>query len=713
MAMFYAHIDGERKQTVEEHLDGTAIIASAFASAFKSSQYGYLAGIAHDIGKYSEGFQRRLFGGSKVDHSSAGALECARIGQELVGMCVAGHHAGLQDYGNQMADMKGDNTFVGRIKKAISDPSIACWGWTGSLPQTPPQPMFENDEYATSLWTRMIYSCLVDADFLDTEMFMKNGDVERGSYDDINTLRERLEKYTSKWNNANTELNIVRNRIRNDCVEAGKDQKGLFSLTVPTGGGKTVSSLAFALEHAKTHGMQRVIYVIPYTSIIEQNAAVFRDILGENNVIEHHSEANFLYDENYTDAQKRAALASENWDAPIIVTTAVQFFESLYSNKPSKCRKLHNIANSVVIFDEAQSIPIGHLLPCMAAIGTLVNHFGVSAVICSATQPLVSDLIEKYAPGYKIREICRDVDGVFAALKRVRYYQVSFGSFSELASEINEKQQVLCIVNTRKTAKELFDSLSVDGKFHLSTLMTPEHRKRELSEIKTRLKNGQVCRVVSTSLIEAGVDIDFPSVYREITGLDSIVQAAGRCNREGMLNAEESKVTVFSLDTPIPKMIRINVGATKEAIIQSNDIGGKETVDNYFRLYRSLIGNENIDKTNAVNNLCHGISGCLLPFATVAENFHLIDHNTKTVYIPTDDNESLIEEIKSGFADKATFRKMGRYSINIYENHYKSLYDAGDIKEIIPGVAVLKNMEQYDKNTGLSLSADNGRAEFI
>lgn len=710
---FFAHKNSNNEyQSVSDHLEGVAIRAAAFADCFGSKEHGYLAGIAHDIGKYSEGFQKRLEGGPKVDHSSAGALECAFVNQELVGMCVAGHHAGLPDFGNPKTDLPGDDTFIGRLKKAIPTRGKAYPGWLNSLPDTPPPPQFENN-YALSLWVRMIYSCLVDADFLDTEAFMSDGKVKRGEYDTIESLRKKLSDYTSKWSEAKTELNILRNQIREDCINAGKSEKGLFSLTVPTGGGKTVSSLAFALEHALNHGMRRVIYVVPYTSIIEQNADVFREILGEGNIVEHHSEAECLCDENLSESQKRIMLATENWDAPVIVTTAVQFFESLFANKPSKCRKLHNIVNSVVVFDEAQNIPIGYLLPCMAAIGTLANHFGISALLCSATQPFVTDLLDQYAPNIPIREICGNVTEVFEKLDRVIYKNAGLCSMEDLAEKLSREQQVLCIVNARKTAKELFAMIPESGSYHLSTLMTPDHRRRVLSEVKSRLRCGLPCRVVSTSLIEAGVDIDFPTVFRELAGVDSIVQAAGRCNREGKKDRLSSVVTVFELDQRIPPMLKVNIGAAKESLRIEDGIGSTKTVERYFHSLRSLIGSENIDKTNAIGKLEKGSSGCLLPFKTVANEFHLIGQDTKTVYVPTEESKKWIEEIKNGYASRSTYRKAGRYAINIFEKHFTDLLKSGDIEELSPGSAVLVNAKQYDDKTGLSLDADYGRAEFI
>ena len=713
MKEYLAHISerDQREQTVKQHLLGTAALAERFAKEFNAAGYGRLAGMAHDIGKYSDAFQKRLQGGPKVDHSTAGALECAIRDQLLAGICVAGHHGGLPDYGNVKTDMPGDGTFVGRIKGAFPERGKAYPGWNGELPETPPQPELGGDLFA-SFWTRMLFSSLVDADFLDTEAFMKNGS-RNVCYDEIPTLLTKLNKYVSQWDVPKTDLDATRNRIRADCIAAGKSAKGIFTLTVPTGGGKTVSSLAFALNHAKKHGMKRVIYVIPYTSIIEQNAEVFRKILGDGNVLEHHSESEFLYAEDLTDEQKSISLASENWDAPVIVTTAVQFFESLYSNKPSKCRKLHNIANSVIIFDEAQMLPIAQLRPCVAAIGTLVKDFGCTAVLCTATQPFISDMLSEYAPDITVREICKDTGAVFEKLSRVTYNNAGKTTTEEIARALSEEHQVLCIVNTRKTARELFCMLEPEGSYHLSTYMYPEHRKSTLAEIRRRLREGLPCRVVSTSLIEAGVDVDFPCVYRERSGLDSIVQAAGRCNREGNRRAEESIVHIFETDGRAPAMMKTNIGASREAMKKYSDLGGTEAVDAYFRSLRALLGNENLDSTNAVKYLSKGLSGCRLPFRTVAEAFRLIDDTTRTVYCIPVEEKHIINDILSGAAGRETYRKAGRYGVNVFQGCYDGLLQAGDIKELPNGAAYLVNESLYNEKTGLVPDAEFGKAEFI
>lgn len=709
---YLAHIsDDGRKQTVDEHLEGTAMRAASFAEAFNAQAHGYLAGIAHDIGKYSSGFQKRLYGGAKVDHSSAGAVECAAIGAELTGCCIAGHHGGLPDYGNVAADAPGDSTYVGRVKKAVTEEK-KHHAWKGRLPSVPPEPAFEHNRFARSLWCRMLFSSLVDADFLDTEAFMSGNKVERGKYDDLSRLLERLNEYVGQWKDPTTELNKIRCGILQSCFNVGDSEKGLFSLTVPTGGGKTVASLAFALTHAIRNDMKRIIYVIPYTSIIEQNAEVFRRIVGSENVVEHHSEAELFADEDISSEQLAQALATENWDAPIIVTTAVQFFESLYSNKPSKCRKLHNIANSVIIFDEAQMMPTCHLRPCVAAIAGLVAHFGSSAVLCTATQPFLEDLFHEYAPSLKLREISREVEATFNALARVTYQIEGKLSSGALADRLSEQEQVLCIVNTRKRAQEIYGSLPQEGSFHLSTLMYPKHRQETLEKIRLRLQEGKPCRVVSTSLIEAGVDVDFPSVYRELSGLDSIVQAAGRCNREGKRKAEDSVVTVFESDSTVPKLLKVNIGAAKEALSAFENAGSPAAIERYFTAYRSLMEN-GLDKSNAVKHLTEGKAGCALPFRTVAEDFHMIDTATKTVYIPSCESRSLIEEIAVGKATRTTYRRAGRYGVSIYEDHYNTLLKAGDIIAIDHNSAYLVNEALYDAGTGLSLNADIGKAEFI
>ena len=709
---FLAHIaEDNRTQTVEDHLTATAQRSAAFAAEFGAADFGRLVGQAHDIGKASQPFQRRLHGGPKVDHATAGAIECAKIGTLMSACCVIGHHGGLPDFGNLVADQPGDPTFAGRLKRGIQG-GIPFYTWNDTLPSVPPEPDFQNDDYLRSLWTRMLYSCLVDADYLDTEEFMSGGSVRRETYASLPTLLAKLEQHIAGFFPPKNELNRSRCQILQSCMDAGCGSKGIYTLTVPTGGGKTVASLAFALRHAVKNNMRRVIYVIPYTSIIEQNAEVFRQILGEHNVIEYHSGASFDSDEEINDVKSRQRLAAENWDAPVIVTTAVEFFESLYANRPSKCRKLHHIANSVIIFDEAQMLPTAHLKPCVGVIANLVAHFGATAVLCTATQPVLSDLIQFFAPGIPVKEICPNVSVLYKQFRRVSFRNVGARTNTALAEELSAHSQVLCIVNTRKAAQEIYQQLTGDGTFHLTTLMYPAHRQAVLKAIRSRLDDDLPCRVVSTSLIEAGVDVDFPAVYREMSGLDSILQAAGRCNRNGRYSADESIVTIFSGETPAPTLFRTNIGAAAEALAGDRDPGDPESIRRYFTAYRSLIG-DNLDKAKVVEHLHNGISGCYLPFKTVAKDFHLIDQTTKTIYIPLKGGKALCTMLLSGCTSKEIYRKAGQYSVNVYEQHYQALLSAGDIMPLNEESGILTNPALYNEHTGLSMQADSSKAEFI
>lgn len=711
MKKMLAHISEDgREQTIEEHLEGTAQLCSAFAKAFGAETQGYLAGSAHDIGKYSEAFQRRLQGGSTVDHATAGAKECAQIGAEQVACCIIGHHGGLPDVGNSRTDQRADATFFGRLKRGIAGGIEPYSAWPGHVAPISPPDVPPNGTLALSYWTRMLYSCLVDADYLDTERFMTNGTITRDCHDTLPTLLDRLEKHVLKWSQPRTDLNRYRCEILQSCLDGAAQSKGLFTLTVPTGGGKTIASLAFALRHAVRHQLRRVIYVIPYTSIIEQNAAVFRDILGDGNVVEHHSGVSFDPEENASPEDYRQALAAENWDAPVIVTTAVQFFESLYANRPSQCRKLHNIANSVIIFDEAQMIPTPHLRPCVAGIAALTTQFGASAVLCTATQPALNDLFSAYGVS-SIRELSPRQDEIYERFRRVSFHNSGMVSDDALAAELSKLNQVLCIVNSRKAAQALYERLPAEGSFHLSTLMYPAHRHEILAEIRTRLHESLPCRVISTSLIEAGVDVSFPAVYREMAGLDSILQAAGRCNREGKYRPEASIVTIFTR-TEAPPLFRVHIGAAKEALAAGGALDAPHMMRRYFSAYRALAGN-NLDKSGVIRGFQQGIEGCGMPFRTIAQRFHLIDQDTKTLYIPLGEGAQYAQQLMDKQYSKYLYQQAGRYAVNLYPQHVQALLCAGDAQALDEDSAVLLNLALYREKTGLSLQADWGKELFI
>lgn len=704
---YLAHISEDgREQTVHSHLQGTARRCRGFASDFAMGDLGELTGLLHDIGKYSDAFQRRLQGGPKVDHSTAGAYECFRQNQPLAAMAVAGHHGGLPDLGTR-DDRADQSTFLGRMNRAkegkLEDYDV--WRNEVTAPLLPPQ--LSRDPLSDMFFTRMLYSCLVDADFLDTEQFVL-GETDRGGGSDMDALERSLQEHIENWFPPKGELNQQRCAILRECLAQANTQKpGLFTLTVPTGGGKTVASLAFALRHAKAYGMQRIVYVIPYTSIIEQTAEEFRKILGLENVLEHHSGVTYdtSRDEETNRENLRLLRATENWDMPVVVTTAVQFFESLYANRPSKCRKLHNLARSVIIFDEAQMLPLPYLRPCVSAIAQLVEHYDVSAVLCTATQPVLEKLLQEFLPERQTVELCPQRLAAHPVFRRTTFRRAGRLTWGELADMLNAQTQILCIVNSRKNAQEVYSRLEKSGSFHLSTLMVPAHRKKTLEEIRRRLRAGLPCRVVSTSLIEAGVDVDFPSVFREEAGLDSILQAAGRCNREGRRSASDSMVTIFQAETAPPPLFGRAIGAAQSAMDSFDDYSFPESIHHYFTELLELSGRAAQDQKGILRKIESGG----FPFRTVAEEFHLIENNTQTVYVPLDEGKELVERLRKGEVSRTLFRALGQYGVSVYDRHYQALLAAGAIEPLPDGEsAILADLRLYSEGTGLSLDADGG-----
>ena len=709
---YLAHIAGDgRKQTAAEHLNGTAERCALFAAPFGAEELGRLAGLSHDLGKYSMEFQRRLAGGPKVDHATAGAFACWRMGQPLAAFAAAGHHGGLPDGGTQ-GDSPDAGTFWGRMKRAERGMLPDCSPWTEeiALPSPAPPPCGA-EPLSLMFFTRMLFSCLTDADFLDTEAFM-DGSPRPEHPAPLDDLWERLQRHISGWFPPQGELNSRRCAVLEQCIRMGKTQPpGLFTLTVPTGGGKTVASLAFALAQARARarGLRRIIYVIPYTSIIEQTAQEFRTILGAENVLEHHSNAAYEIDAEATPKTVRLAQAAENWDMPVVVTTAVQFFESLYANRPSQCRKLHNLAGSVILFDEAQLLPLPCLRPCVHAIAQLVQHYGASAILCTATQPALGPLFAEFLPGRPAVELCPPELCPPEPFRRVCFRQAGRLDWDTLSGQLQQHEQVLCVVNSRKSAQEIFTRLSGEGNFHLSTLMYPAHRRAKLEEIRRRLKEGLPCRVISTSLIEAGVDVDFPAVFREEAGLDSILQAAGRCNREGKRPVSESIVTLFRGEAAPPPLFQTAIGAGRMVLEQYDDIASQEAIQAYFHTLLELKGAEAQD----IYGILPKIRTELFPFQSVAERFHMIDSPTRTVYIPLGAGAELVGRLRAGERSRTLFRQLGQYGVSIYEEHFAALDQAGDLERLEDGSSILATLSLYSEETGLSLEADCGKGLFI
>lgn len=710
---YLAHLsDDGRKQTVLDHLKGTADRCAAFAAAFGAEAQGGLAGLAHDLGKYSDAFQRRLTGGEPVDHSTAGAFECMQAKQPFAAFAVAGHHGGLPDGGSR-TDHPDTGTFWGRMNRAKQGelPPYTAWKSELSLPVSA-LPPFSAEQFQTDgmFFTRMLFSCLVDADYSDTGAFMSGEPQSQGEDCSMEQLWDRLQRYISGWFPPRGELNTRRCAILEHCMEeGGRRAPGLFTLTVPTGGGKTVSSLAFALAQARAQGLRRVVYVVPYTSIIEQTAQKFREILGAEHVLEHHSGVLYDIGEEASKESIRMARATETWDMPVIVTTAVQFFESLYACRPSQCRKLHNLAGSVIIFDEAQMLPLPYLRPCVWAIAQLVKHYRTSAVLCTATQPALGPIFREFAPELSAEELCPMEEDAWDSFRRVTFRRAGKLTDAELAGELQGLEQVLCIVNTRKSAQEIFRRLDGEGNFHLSTLMYPAHRRAQLEEIRHRLAAGLPCRVVSTSLVEAGVDVDFPAVYREEAGLDSLLQAAGRCNREGRRPAGDSVVTIFQGESSLPPLFAMAIGAGRHVMSRYQEIDSREAVHAYFQELLDLKGEDAQD----IHQILPLMQSEQFPFRTVAERFHLIENPTVTVYIPLEEGAELIQELRSGRRSRNLFRKLGQYGVSVYEQHFAKLDQAGDLERLEGGVFVLNNLTLYNPETGLSLEADSGKGLFI
>ena len=721
--MYYAHSaknpDKSDWQPLKKHLFNVATCSRDFASDFSAGDFAYASGILHDLGKYSEDFQRRLEGkGIRVDHSTAGAIEATRLFKDdqcaaglMFAYLVAGHHGGLLNYGSAASGLcerlhkeKIPDYSAYRTEISIDSQAVGSFRLRPSPHKT---------GFSISFFTRMLYSCLVDADSLDTEKFCSpEKSLFRGKYESFGILTEKFNVHMQKIHSGakDTPINHERQEIFDQCVRAGSLPPGIFSLTVPTGGGKTLSSMAFALEHLKIHNLKRVFYVIPYTSIIEQNAEVFRNIFGWQNVLEHHS--NFdpaTVETDDTDTGKESLwLATENWDMPIIVTTNVQFFESLFSNKRSRTRKIHNLAKSVIILDEAQMLPTKYLLPCLAALSELVRNYGATVVICTATQPRLGDLLDENA---RPREIMQAPDRLYETFRRVRVTNLGPLSDAQLSARLTDHHQVLCIVNTRNHAKKLYDAIRKDGNcYHLSARMCPAHRRKKIVEIKARLQEGKDCRVISTQLIEAGVDINFPVVYRTMTGIDSLAQAAGRCNREGKLPCGE--VFIFKSTESYGKAtswqsLVAEVG--EMTLAESNDPLALATVSDYFgRLYH-FKGDDGLDEKKILPQLEEQVGDLAFPFETIADDFQIIDEGTRDLIIPYDDHaRSKIAELRAAEFPGKFFRELQGYSVSIYPNEFSEMERDNRIEAIAERFYVLRSCEDYSDETGLKLRQDAG-----
>ena len=726
-----------------QHLQKVAEMAAEFSKTFDAlepaSRWAYLAGLWHDLGKYRAGFQRYVrladnpdahiegkVAGREKTHSAAGALwamkQIPKPYGSVLAYLIAGHHAGLDDWDSGLAKRLQEDDAKKELKEALEANPPANVLSHGSF--LPDGKLIPGGAAGFALWVRMLFSCLVDADFLDTEAHFDAGKiVRREGFPTLEQMRLAFDNHMAALPVADTPVNALRAHILRQCRAKAALPAGFFSLTVPTGGGKTLSSLAFALEHAQSHGKRRIIYAIPYTSTIEQTADVFRDVfraLGDEVLIEHHSQA----DTAEKDETARSRLACENWDAPLVVTTNVQLFESLFASKTSRCRKLHNLIDSVIVLDEAQQLPPAFLQPILDVLKLLVAHYGVTVVLCTATQPALSSTryfdASKNLRGLEdVCEIIDDPDALFDALKRVNVELptdwTSSTTWADLAAQLSTEDCVLAIVNTRKAARELQRLMPADT-LHLSALMCGAHRKDVIAQIKARLKakreghDQQPLRVVSTQLVEAGVDIDFPLVYRALAGLDSIAQAAGRCNREGRMDGKGRVVVFVPPEKPPLGHMRKGADACISTLRgQAHDPLARALFERYFKeFYHSV----DLDAKGVVSLLQVSPATLAVKFRSAADAFRLIDDKDSAAVMVRyaahgEEIDKLLGILAADGPQRWLMRKLQRYIVTIPQRQATQMHLRGDLSLPLPGLYVMVNSDNlYSNILGLVGDAD-------
>ncbi len=713
---YWAHTPSEgsndKPHDLRRHLIDTAIRAQEYAKVFGAGNLAYLLGVWHDLGKYNPDFQEYLRKAQKAadegrglgrkgpPHAIWGAtLLHKRLGNhpqiDTFTLPVLGHHAGLEDASEGGQKISAEPDLADRVElmeQAIKQFGLYPVGNPESIPNT---------SHKQELFTRMVTSALVDADFLDTERHFGQEHPQAREHDlDIPALWERFEAGRERVLNEQKEagktpakhVQEVRDEVYDACLEAASGKPGVYRLTVPTGGGKTLSGLAFALSHAKANELRRVIVAIPYTSIIDQNAKVYRDVLGADAVLEHHSAVQPK--DNKAERQDlntlRLQLAAENWDVPLICTTFVQLFESLFARKTSKLRKLHRIANSVIVLDEAQTLPPDLRGPTLDVLRTLVDDYGVSLVLCTATQPAFeTDELTESFKGIPQIEIVPQYAEHFEKLTRVKYVKHKQYPnpvlWAQLAEEIKPEPQILTILNTRKDALALLRELQRQGAtdlYHLSTLMCGAHRKDKLEEINARLadKKRPPVRLISTQVVEAGIDLDFPIVYRALAPLDRIIQAAGRCNRNGN-STELGRVVIFQTESGKAPKGTYQKGIEKARTIVETvedvdkELNGPDILRLYFsRLYQDVEPDErNIQPLRRE-----------LEFKKVASAYRMIREETVSSIVPYRDYRKHLERWQR-FPSRKSWRALQPYVVNIYAHEAKKLLDARIICEVSGG----------------------------
>jgi len=761
---FASHLSnqGATARQLEDHLRAVARGTAARAAGFDAGEWALVAGLWHDLGKYQSRWQTYLEShhtGDPHDAEPKGSVPHALAGAQyaeqqlpgglgrLLAYVIAGHHAGLPDFESADGGQGSLKLRLGEAAKldARNELRAALANQAHIPPDILAKPTLQVDaermaggkgrELALSLWLRMLFSCLVDADFLDAEAFLNPSQhAQRPALPSAAGLLPRFDAYMADKAAAAlpSAVNAARAEVLAACraaAQAPRITSGIYSLTVPTGGGKTLASLAFALEHARAHGKQRVIYAIPFTSIIEQTAQVFREVFPSECVIEHHSNI------DPAKASPTSHLATENWDAPLVVTTNVQLFESLFAAKTSRCRKLHNLVNSVIVLDEAQQLPPAFLAPITQCLRLLAQHYGVTVLLCTATQPnlqVQADAFGRTAfPGLgPVQEVIAKPADLYASLRRVnvRLPQANEprSSWETLAESLHQHPCALTIVNTRQDARDLYAALGEDsGRVHLSARMCPEHRATVIADIKAALKErldgvrDTPLRVVSTTLVEAGVDFDFPVVYRALAGLDSIAQAAGRCNREGRMDGL-GQVVVFRPEKERGKGMMQEARNVASELIDAgliSDALAPETFARYFELLYANVsrnqGGKGLDAKDIVTLLTPDAKDCALSFRTAAELFKLIDEEgQQSVVVRYARDDAMREKLNATLGALAkdptakwAYRKLQRFSVSIPEKEFKRMEQA-QMLEVVAGLFVVRE-GWYDPAFGLR-SPDDG-----
>jgi CRISPR-associated endonuclease/helicase Cas3 len=712
---FYAHTkenEPESKwQLLSKHLKQTAEIAESFATDEEEGQYFRMAGLMHDFGKYQQEFQEYLKNGGKrgsVPHASWGAALAKKMNLREISLAVNGHHKGLIDTADWQVDMKKYSVEMGNhpehYKTFLNDLHLS----EEDLKKVSPK-FSDKDEQGYSfereLFVRYLFSALADADWLDTEAhFHPEVGEKRGKKElEADIMISLLEAHLLEKSKAG-ELNQLRNLVRDYSISKASLPVGFYSMNLPTGLGKTLTSLSWALHHAKVNGLKRIIIVLPFINIIDQTAQILKGIFGDNLVLEHHSNYNegINTGEDTQEIEYSKRLACENWDYPVIVTTTIQFFESLFSNKPSRCRKIHNIAKSVVIFDEVQSLPKEMIQPTLTMLKNVQKMMKTSFLFCTATLPAFEKR-ERFDGIENIQPLVENPGILFQKTRRVNY-QIIRGFdeilLEELSMETKNKGSCLCVFNTKKSSRLFFDLFKnredFEKHYHLSTGMCPDHRKKAIQSIRDDLNRGRKIFVSSTQLIEAGVDFDFPCVFREIAPLESIIQSAGRCNREGKM-PERGQVYLFRLkDGGMPDKLYKTIADFVVEIIKDNidRLYEHNFFDEYYRKVVSLFVDTDKKNINPARKE--------LNFETVANSYRLIEKTTEALFVfnYSEESRQIAEKLQmKEYMSRDDWKKLQPYMVNVYPDFL--FKNKGLHQETKHGFKIWYG--NYDRETGISV----------